>query len=335
MTISSPELPLPEGTGFYGMIGTHLSMRRLFQEIHTAAALPFPVTIQGATGTGKELVVQALHQLSGVRGQLIAVNLAALPEGLAEAELFGSVRGAFTGATDRAGWIELANSGTLYLDEAGEAGPSLQAKLLRVLESGVVHRVGCRRERPVTVRLVTSTQEPAEELVARGCWRADFHYRVSGVVLRVPRLRDRAEDIGALTRHFLAMLGRTAPAEAELSPLLQHSWPGNVRELKRMVERAVCAAAGSPVTARHLVEQLSGITKTNGTAQRSLDGLLTASARRNEIEALVRSCDGDTTRMAETLGLSRSGLYYRLRRLGIPTPQRCRIPVIPGVYSSH
>jgi len=309
------------------MIGSHPLMHRLFQEIRTAAVLPIPVAVEGATGTGKELVVRALHQLSVSKGRLIAVNMAALPESLAEAELFGSVRGAFTGATERAGWIEQASGGTLYLDEAGEASPFLQAKLLRVLESGVVHRIGCRRDRPVNLRLVVSTQEPAAELVAEGRWRNDFYYRVAGALLRVPSLRQRGRDILALTDHFLSLLNHRPTIGADLDPLLRHPWPGNVRELKRLVERAVCAAGGAPVDSHHLTRQLENVS----TRVVSNDGMETQSSsviQREELANLLSRYNGDTAAVAMILGLSRSGLYYRLRRLGIPTPRRSRIPAI-------
>lgn len=191
------------------MIGEHPAMHRLRAEIAQAALVDAPVVIEGKTGSGKEVAVELLHQRSGRAGQLVAVNVAALPEQLIESELFGSVRGAFTGAhADRPGLIEGAAEGTLFLDEAAELPLMLQVKLLRALEGGVIRRVGATRDTRIRFRLVLSSQEPPGSLVSAGKWRSDFYYRVAGIHLRVPALAEHVSDVPLLIDHFLAQLGR-------------------------------------------------------------------------------------------------------------------------------
>ena len=225
------------------LLGEHPTMQHLRAELAHAAQSTLPIVIVGETGTGKELVVQALHAASGCVGELVPVNVAALPDQLAEAELFGVARGAYTGAhVGRAGLLQYAHGGTLFLDEASDLSPSLQVKLLRVLESGLVRRLGANSEQRADFRLVLTLQRDPQTLVTEGPWRADFLYRVCGIVLRVPALRERLSDIPLLAAAFLARERRPPLSAEALQALEGHHWPGNVRELLRVMQRAMLFA---------------------------------------------------------------------------------------------
>ena len=231
-------------SGLPEFVGAHAAMLEVSRRIRLVAPRKTPVLIEGPTGSGKELVAGALHRLSPrSRRKLIALNCAAIPEGLLEAELFGHIRGAFTGAVDtRMGRIEAAHGGTLFLDEVGEMPTGLQAKLLRFLESGELQRVGDNESLTVDVRIVAATHRPLARLVARGEFRADLYYRLAVFLIRTPALAGRSEDIETLTRHFLAKFAQDSPAKRITGPavgrLVAHSWPGNVRELEHVLERA-------------------------------------------------------------------------------------------------
>lgn len=239
-------LGLPE------FVGSHPAMLEVSRRIRLVAARTTPVLIEGPTGSGKEMVACALHRLSPrAARRLIALNCAAIPEGLLEAELFGHTRGAFTGAVDnRTGRIEAAHGGTLFLDEIGEMPLGLQAKLLRFLETGELQRVGNNESIAVDVRIVAATHRPLAKLVAEGAFRADLYYRLAVFLIRTPALEGRANDIETLTAHFLEKMGRTSPAKQITAPslarLVSHSWPGNVRELQHVLERAWILAEDRP-----------------------------------------------------------------------------------------
>lgn len=318
MDVSTPKLP-----EFHGMVGAHPTMLRLFDDIKRAAPLDMPILIQGPTGSGKELVAQALHVLSRRPGPLVAVNVGAIPEQLAESELFGSTRGAYTGAVaDRKGLVAAASGGTLYLDEASDLASAAQLRLLRVLETGRVRALGAFRDQPVDFRLLLSTQRPAGEQVGAGHWRPDFYYRVAGLTLQVPPLVERTTDIPLLIDRFLALLGRP-PLGLTETHQLQHTWPGNVRELRRVVERAAFAAGESAVTTRHLREAIQGLpsgaesVKGSDGVQKSLRDL-----ERTHIVNTLRESGGDARLAASILGLSRSQLYRRMQTLDIRPPHR-------------
>lgn len=312
----------PEGTEAYcGLVGRHPLMRDLFDRMHRAATHRFPVLIVGETGVGKELVARAMHQLSGARGPLVPLNVAALPEHLAEAELFGTVRGAFTGAVDRQGLIEVAAGGTLFLDEASELSLGTQVRLLRALESYTVRRVGGRHENAVCFRLLLSLQRPAATLVASGAWRDDFCHRVDGITLVLPPLRERPEDIPLLVNHTLQQLRRPPLPEPDLRALERYAWPGNVRELIRFVERAVFAAGEGPVTHAHLDVEVGRVGR-----RCSLPcGGTEAGDQAEERAKLERilGLAGSTKAAASQLGLAPFQLYRRFKALGI-TPPRLR-----------
>ena len=246
-----------------GAVGRSLPMRRLAATVRAYAPFSAPVLIRGESGAGKEVVARALHQLSPRRsGPFQAVNLGAVPRELAEAELFGAERGAYTGAAvSRAGLFELADGGTLLLDELGELPLDMQAKLLRVLETGEVKRLGGRTARRVDVRVLAATWAPLEERVAEGTFREDLFHRIAVLLVDVPALRDRASDVPAIAE---ALLVRSADfAEKRLtaaaaSRLSAEAWPGNVRELRNVLFRAAALARGSTIDVPEVARALQG-----------------------------------------------------------------------------
>ena len=236
-----------------GMVGDTAAIRELARLIRLVAPRQTTVLIEGETGTGKELVAQALHRLSlRARKPFVVLNCAAIPEALLEAELFGHSRGAFTGAVHaRTGRIEAADGGTLFLDEIGEMPLGLQAKMLRFLESGELQRVGENELIRVDVRIIAATHQHLEKRASEGTFRLDLYHRLAVFPLDVPALRDRRDDIAGLAEHFLERLGRSAPRKrlsaSALEVLKGHGWPGNVRELAHVLERATILAGDSAV----------------------------------------------------------------------------------------
>ena len=236
------ETPLPE------LIGNHPSMLEVSRRIRLVANMNTSVLIQGASGTGKELVAKALHRLSGRSAKpFVVLNCAAIPESLLEAELFGHTRGAFTGAVqNRAGRIEAASGGTLFLDEIGEMPLALQAKLLRFLEAGEIQRVGDNEPVMVDVRVIAATHQPLAARSREGLFRQDVFYRLAVFLIKTPLLRERADDIPMLVEFLVKKLGEKMPAkritEEAMGLLVSHDWPGNVRELSHVIERAYILA---------------------------------------------------------------------------------------------
>ena len=247
--------------GLANVVGSSEAMRNVCELVERIAQASSPVLIYGETGTGKGLIVRALHA-HGQRasGPFVSVNCAALPENLLESELFGHVKGAFTGATtNRTGLFSDANGGTLFLDEIGEISPGLQAKLLHVLESGTVRPVGSNKEQAVDVRIVAATHRDLHERIGRGMFREDLLYRLDVVSIEIPPLRQRREDIPALLDHFLERSRQKHPqssvtgfSKGALEKLLDHRWPGNVRELEHLVERMVLLGRSREVAADEL-----------------------------------------------------------------------------------
>lgn len=250
-TVSSAETVKPV-VELPGMIGSSVPMQNLAHRIHLVAARKTTVLIEGPTGSGKELVAQALHRLSARRGKpFVVINCAAIPETLLEAELFGHTRGAFTGAVQsRVGRIEAAHGGTLFLDEIGEMPLALQSKLLRFLEVGELQRIGENDPIRVDVRIVAATHQPLMQHVTAGTFRSDLYFRLAVFLLQTPALMERPEDIPALTAHFLDRLGENEPVKTldheAIEKLASHRWPGNVRELAHVVERAYILAGNQP-----------------------------------------------------------------------------------------
>jgi DNA-binding NtrC family response regulator len=241
------------------LIGNGACMLEVSRRIRLVAPRSTPVLIEGPTGSGKELVAEALHRLSArSRKPFVAINCAAIPEALLEAELFGHTRGAFTGAVQgRVGRIEAADGGTLFLDEIGEMPLALQSKLLRFVECGELQRVGDNETVKVDVRIVTATHQPLAQQTQSGAFRADLYYRLAVFLIRTPSLAEHSEDLPLLVDHFLARMGREAPLKridpGALAKLAAHDWPGNVRELEHILERAaILAGDDALITAREI-----------------------------------------------------------------------------------
>jgi two-component system response regulator HupR/HoxA len=315
---------LREAERSHEIVGGSAAMRSVLDLIARVANSRTTVLIEGETGTGKELVARAIHAAGPRRDHLfVAVNCAALSEGLLESELFGHRRGAFTGATeDRKGLFEVASGGTLFLDEVSETSPALQAKLLRVLQEGEIRPVGETRSRTVDTRVIVATNRNLEELVKAGRFREDLYYRLRVFPIRLPPLRDRREDIPALTRHLLGRLARQvkkpvpAPSEETLALLARYPFPGNVRELANELERAVLLAApGAPITEDLLSERLQEAAG-DGAAPSVLQHR-TDSFEREQIEAAIARAGGVKTRAAEELGITYRGLLKKMKRLGM------------------
>lgn len=247
--------------GLESLIGTSAAMREVCDLVERVAEATAPVLVLGETGTGKGLVARAIHaQGRRAEGAFVAINCAALPENLIESELFGHVRGAFTGATvSRIGLLEEADGGTLFLDEIGEMSPSLQAKLLHVLESGTVRALGSNKERAVNTRIIAATHRDLRERVAAGAFREDLLYRLDVITIALPPLRQRRDDLPQLIEHFLRQAKQKHPrspvetfgADA-VERFLEHAWPGNVRELEHAIERAVVLGRGPVITLQDL-----------------------------------------------------------------------------------
>jgi Nif-specific regulatory protein len=286
------------------------------------------VLLTGETGTGKEVLARAVHTGSHRAARaFVAVNCAAFPDALLESELFGHTRGSFTGADrDKKGLFEQANGGVLFLDEVGETSPSLQAKLLRVLQEREVRRVGGAQARRVDVRLIAATNRDLRKEVAKGSFREDLYYRLAVFPIAVPPLRSRREDILPLAEHFLAQHGenegtpgcRLAPEAARL--LATHTWPGNVRELENEMQRCLALVeAGELITPDLLSDRIAGITEPVGAVTREGETLREA-LERVEGWLIRRSLDAHGGRRAATarrLGITREGLYKKMKRLGI------------------
>ena len=251
--IDSPER-LPE------LIGNAPCMLEVSRRIRLVAPRTTPVLIEGPTGSGKELVAEAVHRLSPrSRKPFIAINCAAIPEALLEAELFGHTRGAFTGAVQgRVGRIEAADGGTLFLDEIGELPLALQSKLLRFVECGELQRVGDNDRVKVDVRILAATHRPLAQLAQTGTFRSDLYYRLAVFLIRTPSLVEHKQDLPILIEHFLGRLGRSAPVKridaTAIAKLEAHDWPGNVRELEHVLERAAILAGDEPVLRAHEID---------------------------------------------------------------------------------
>jgi len=303
-----------------GIIGRSPAIRAVLDVLFLAAPTDATVLIEGETGTGKELVAKALHRLSRrARGPLVAVNCAALPETLAESELFGHAKGAFTGADKpRAGRFREADGGTLFLDEIGEMPLALQAKLLRVIQEGEVQPLGVDKPQSVDVRLVAATNRNLGELAAEGKFRSDLYYRLSVVPLGLPPLRDRREDVGTLAGHFLRGTGRKFSAEA-MASLERYPWPGNVRQMENVVARLKVLKPEGDFQLADLPQEIRGAQPLPAIPQNAATGVDLYAALGDLEDRLIREAlersGGNKNQAAKSLGLNRTTLVEKLRKM--------------------
>jgi PAS domain S-box-containing protein len=300
-----------EAARFANIIGGDSKMRMVYQQIVDVAQYDFPVHLSGETGTGKELVANAIHNESRRGGApFVPINCGALPEGLIESELFGHVKGAFSGAIrDKKGRFELADGGSLFLDEVAELSKPLQVKLLRFLQEGTFEKVGGERTTGVNVRIISATNKDLKKEVQRNTFREDLFYRLNVIPIQIPPLRERKTDIPLLAKHFLNQVaehsGNSVPgiSDAALSVMMDYAWPGNVRELQNAVQFAIVRCSREVITAKDLpmeLQQIPGSAGRRGPA-RKLD---TPAVR----QALLKTA-GNKARAARELGVGRATLY--------------------------
>ncbi len=315
----------PSEDGRFGMVGRSRVMQDVYELIDVAARSDAPVLIVGETGSGKELVARAIHSESArSRGPFVPVNAGALPDTMLESELFGHIRGSFTGATaEREGKLVMASGGTLLLDEIETISERAQVQLLRVLDDGIVESLGSDKPKKVDIRLISASNVDLREEVKHGTIREDFFHRIMVLSVLVPPLRDRKEDIPRLVSHFLKQTternGIAVPQipEKTLRSLLRHAWPGNVRELKNAVERMVIAShqgvAGSfTPDLGFCSERLLSLPATSGLLRDEME-----QTERKAIETALRENHGEINATYQVLGISRRALYERLKKYGL------------------
>jgi len=316
-------------------------MRRAYELLRKAAATEISVLLLGETGAGKEVMAETVHRWSlRADGPFLKLNCAALTDTLLESELFGHERGAFTGAhAAKAGLLESTDGGTVFLDEIGELSPGTQAKLLRVLEERAVIRVGATKPRRIDVRFVTATNRDLAQRVQAGLFRSDLYYRISGLVIRIPPLRNRPSEIEPLARHFLREFsirsGQSVPTlgPAALGKLLAHDWPGNVRELRNVMERATLLVTGSVLQPEHVMIESSVDgpshdlfdaefeAETAVIASPFIEGATPEDEKARILKAL-EACGGNQTRAAKMLGIARRTLINRIEQFNLPRPKK-------------
>ncbi len=309
---------IQERLGFEGLIAESDEMDEVFERIDKVAEMPTTVLITGESGTGKELVARAIHERSGrADRQFLAVNTAAIPEGVTEAQLFGSEKAAFTGATEeREGIFRAARGGTVFLDEIGEIPLDVQPKLLRTLEQHEVLPVGASEPLEVDFRLIAATNQDLEELVEEGEFREDLFYRLNIFRIELPPLRERRADIAPLVEHFAEMharkLGRPVPtfSNEAMKKMMSYAWPGNVRELSNVVERALILAEEKRVDAATLPDLGD---PSDAAASLALDDVV-EQAEREHIQQVLRMTGGNKTRAAELLEIDPATLYRRISK---------------------
>jgi transcriptional regulator with GAF, ATPase, and Fis domain len=326
----SIRVPLSDKTSLGGIIGQSVEMRRLYAIVERVAPTDATVLIHGETGTGKEVVAKAVHEQSKrAKGPFVAVDCGSITESLIESELFGHVKGSFSGAIgNRAGLFEEAEGGTIFLDEIGELPPSLQPKLLRVLESREVRRIGANAPKKIDVRVLAATNRDLADSVNEGTFREDLYFRLAVVPLRLPPLRARRDDIPALVQHFYERIlgkGEVAPREL-VSSLVVRAWPGNVRELRNVVERSVSLGwqgdpdEGAAAPKSVLPAGLASLVPVN-LALKEARHAWTEQFENVYVRALLEKTDGNVSRAAEAAGVNRRFLQRMMARLGIRSGQ--------------
>ncbi len=308
---------------FSNIVGVSPPMREIFKKIRRLAYNESNVLVAGESGTGKELIARAIHYNSPRRNQsFIPVDCGALPEGVIESELFGHVRGSFTGATaSAAGLFRVANGGTVFLDEIGELPMSSQVKLLRTLQEREVRPVGSATSVKIDIRVVAATNRDLDEAVAKGTFRRDLYYRLKVVAIEIPPLRERPEDIPPLVQHFLRELGGEIPRvkaidDAAVRLLRKYPWPGHVRELENCIESAVAMARGDTLGVEDLPESLIENVRP-ASARPPVGGLSLKAYEKHAIEEALAVCAGDILRAARMLGVGKSTLYRKMQQHGI------------------
>ncbi|MEW6573616.1 MAG: sigma 54-interacting transcriptional regulator [Bacillota bacterium] len=320
------EQRLGETTQFSGIIGRDYKMLEVFETIRNVAATNVPILIQGETGTGKELVAAAIHSESlRAAKPFVVVNCGALPEGTLESELFGHVKGAFTGAIrDKKGRFELADGGTLFLDEVGELSLATQVKLLRILQEGTFERVGGEKTIKVDIRVISATNRDLKEMVTHGKFREDLYYRLCVVPVTLPPLRERRSDIPLLAEHFLKRYALQAGSRhfslsgPALSALMDYDWPGNIRQLQNAVQFAMVKCPGGEIGLEHLPPEIAGtyrIRRTTGGKQPV--GTTPASRtklRLEDVEKALAETGGNKVKASKLLGVGRATLYRFLAK---------------------
>jgi len=308
--------PAADFGGRYGLRGLSPEIKRVLQLVEKAAHTSATVLITGESGTGKELVARAIHY-TGPRASapFVAVNCGGIPEGLLESELFGHMKGAFTGATEsRAGFFQAADGGTIFLDEISETSLTMQVKLLRVLEDKQVLMVGSTKPRLVDVRIIAATNKDLPDILKKGDFREDLFYRLNVVAVHLPPLRERGEDVLVLARHFVAKLaaeaGRKPPdfSDQALQVLLHYNWPGNVRELQNVIQRLVVMTEGDVIDVHDLPTLLrfSALKQSSG-------GRTLADVESEHIRLVLAEVNGNKTKAAEILGIDRKTLREKLK----------------------
>lgn len=320
--IRSLEQQLLSDLEFHGIVGRSPAMVEVFEMVRKVARHYTNILLVGATGSGKELIAKSIHQMSPVTHQRFAVcNCSALVDTLLESQLFGHMRGSFTGATDtRPGLFEYANGGTVFLDEIGETSLTMQAKLLRVIQNREIQRVGSPEVRHVDVRLVAATNRDLRAEVLAGRFREDLFYRLSTIQIRVPNLAERLEDLPLLTQYFLKkynesygkqIKGLTRRAQ---TILYQHSWPGNVRELENVISCACLTSVNEFIDVDDFPDTLQKPGALRGTGTDAWRPLPLEEVRRQHIRRVLEACEGNRVRAAQMLGIGRTSLYRFLKR---------------------
>jgi Nif-specific regulatory protein len=334
--------------GSFGIVGESLQLRRALKQIEQVAHSEATVLLLGESGTGKELFARALHLSSQRRdAPFIKVNCGAIPENLVESELFGYEKGAFTGAIgSRPGYFEQADNGTLFLDEVGDLPLAMQVKLLRVLQEHSIQRIGARKEVPVNVRIVAATNQDLQLLVSQGKFRLDLFYRLNVIPVRLPALRERAEDIRHLVRYYLNQLDQGYQRNVNITPeamqrLTDHPWPGNIRQLRNVLERLILLAEGATISEKEVMAVLqaeshsqmqmqappqNGLTALPTPAMSSNGGVRAyhpvQESDRAAIETALLETGGNKSRAAQKLGLTLRQFNYRMQVMGIAAGKR-------------
>jgi DNA-binding NtrC family response regulator len=312
---------LVETAGFEGIIGKSGGMQDVVRTARQVAASDIPVLIMGESGTGKELIARAIHANSRRRKQrLVALNCAGLSESILEDELFGHVKGAYTGAqTEREGRFEHADDGTLFMDEIGDRPQSMQAKLLRVLENGEVVRLGSNDPIRVDVRLISATNRDLDEMVAEKRFREDLFFRIKGVTIRIPPLRERREDIPLLVYYFLKLAAERYNKPIEnVEPqtqqmLMSYAWPGNVRQLKNVIENMVVLSSGNQLTPESLPREIRPADVELSGGVNNLVGISIEQAEKELIRNTLKMTSGNREQAAKILGIGERTLYRKIK----------------------